>query len=530
MREPTVFALHLARLLSQVLTAPDDRATHQIMDDLLGSTREPVTLAWENWQLVAEGEVIAASLPGVRDLTGRMAAHGVRQIAFDRAPEPGEVMAAMWVLARDPVPGDGGADAVGRLRKFSVTRVRFEPVAAPPSLQRPANPGAAYNPSAGLGESGEHEGGTMLDGFELEELEPLPMRNRVETPPASHQAIPAAPQETPDQILARLGTITSVNELSAALESIAAEITSLVAARRTKAASRLTAGLIEQEKRLTADEARTPFAFTMRRIGKTTLFRDVATELPRDRESRELFMTVLGRFGDEGVDPLIEQLVYADQARERRMLFDAIVELGCGVPTLIHMLDDSRWYVVRNAAELLGRLKATRAQAELTRMMGHDEPRVRRSAAGALARLGTPEALSVLRGAMRDAESDVRVHAVAALGASRQPAAAATLIQALEQEQDAEVRAAILVALGRIGTPEAVQRIIDEASAADGRFRRKHNTPARMAAIRALSEARTTEAIAALRNLAGDRDAAVREAATKGLAARPAVGTAAGWG
>jgi HEAT repeat protein len=528
MREPTVFGLHLARLLSQLLTAPDDdRAMHQIMDDLLGTTRGPVTLSWDNWQLVADGEPLAPSLSGVKDLTGRMAAHGLREIAFEAAPEPGEVMAALWVLARDPVPGDGGADAVMRLRKFSVSRVRFVAVAAPPSVIR-ATQSAAFDTAGGFGDSADPASGAILDGFELEDLDAIP-ENRPRARAEEEPPVTSAPRETPEEAATRLTEASSMEELASALETLSDGATAALKARDVKRAATLVARVMEAQEAAGAADARTAYTFHLRRVGKPELFREIAKELPRERENRSLFMKVLGYFGVDAVDALIEQLVYADQARERRILFDAIVELGLGVPTLVHMLDDHRWYVARNAAELLGRLGAAEAQPQLARAVEHEEPRVRRSAIAALGRIGTPAALSALRIAMRDADDEMRMQAITAVSLSREPAAAAVLLQALEHEEEVGIRTALIAGLGKIGTPEAVARLIDEASPPEGLFKRKH-TATRLAAVQALAEARTAEAIATLRNLTSDKDAEVRDAATKGLASSPPVGAArSGW-
>jgi HEAT repeat protein len=525
MKESTVFALHLARLLSQLLSAPDDdRGTHQVMDDLLGSTRGPVTLGWDNWQLVVDGETIHPSLPGVRDLTGRMAAHGVREIVFQPSPAPGEVMGALWILARDPVPGDGGADAIARLARFSVSRVRFTPVAASP--RRVSNPIRTHD--SDFGDTQEIEGSAILDGFELEEMDVAAPRRAPVPAPSAPVAAPSGQATTPEEALEKLVSTTSVVELSALLNQVTESVSGALAAREPDRAIGMVERMVEQEKLVTDNEAKVAYAFQLRRIGKTSLMREIARLFARQPQHRERFMSILDRLGDDAVDALIEQLVYAEQARERRALFDAIVELGRGVPTLIHMLDDQRWYVARNAAELLGRLKAAEAQPELAKALRHDEPRVRRSAGAALARIGTPAAMAVLRAAMRDPDSEVRMHAVLAASASREPAAVTALLQILDGEDDHDVRAALLTALGKIGSADAVERLIQEASPAEGRFKRKH-APTRLAATKALAESRSAEAIAALRNLSSDRDPDVRDAATKGLASRPPVGAGRGW-
>jgi HEAT repeat protein len=82
---------------------------------------------------------------------------------------------------------------------------------------------------------------------------------------------------------------------------------------------------------------------------------------------------------------------------------------------------------------------------------------------------------------------------------------AATLLRALEEEKDDEVQAAFLLALGKLATPDAVQRLIKAAEAERGLFKKK-STAFRVAAVQGLGESRTTEAQEALRTLVADKD------------------------
>jgi HEAT repeat protein len=184
------------------------------------------------------------------------------------------------------------------------------------------------------------------------------------------------------------------------------------------------------------------------------------------------------------------------------------------------MLGDARWYVARNAADLLGELNAVEAEGPLAELLKHDDERVRRAATNALAKLGTPHANLALKRALRDSSPQVRATAAAGLATSR-PATrgtrtAATLLRALDGEADVEVQIAILSALGRIGTADAVERLI-KAAEPDGRLFKRKPASFRVAAVQALGEARTTTALAALQVLVTDRDKDVREAAQKAV-------------
>jgi HEAT repeat protein len=79
------------------------------------------------------------------------------------------------------------------------------------------------------------------------------------------------------------------------------------------------------------------------------------------------------------------------------------------------------------------------------------------------------------------------------------------------------VQLAIIAALGKVATPDAVQRLV-QAAEPGGRLFRKKSTVVRLAAVQALAEARTAPALGALRSLSEDREREVREAAGRALA------------
>ena len=110
------------------------------------------------------------------------------------------------------------------------------------------------------------------------------------------------------------------------------------------------------------------------------------------------------------------------------------------------------------------------------------------------------------------------IQAAAALSARKDVRTSAPhLLRALDGEKDDDVQGALLMALGRLGTAESVQRLVAAAAPKKGTFDRK-STGYRLSAVNALGEAHTPESLAALRTLANDKDADVRIAATFAIA------------
>jgi hypothetical protein len=180
------------------------------------------------------------------------------------------------------------------------------------------------------------------------------------------------------------------------------------------------------------------------------------------------------------------------------------------------MLGDARWFIVRNAADLLGEMKVQEAEGALLPLLQHPDDRVARSAANALVALSSPTAFRAVAEVMRDESPRARAQAAAAIAHRRDARSATTLRIALDDEPDTGVQFALLSALGKVATPDAVQRLI-RASDPDRKLLGGKSTEFRVAAVEALAEAGGAAALAALESLAKDKDRAVREAATRAL-------------
>jgi HEAT repeat protein len=109
------------------------------------------------------------------------------------------------------------------------------------------------------------------------------------------------------------------------------------------------------------------------------------------------------------------------------------------------------------------------------------------------------------------------MQAAAAISTRKDAKSSTTLIRAIEDEEDNDVQLAMIAALGKVATPEAVQKLVKMAEP-EGRLFRKKATNLRVAAIQALGEAKTPAALNALRGLADDKEREVRDTAARALA------------
>jgi HEAT repeat protein len=90
------------------------------------------------------------------------------------------------------------------------------------------------------------------------------------------------------------------------------------------------------------------------------------------------------------------------------------------------------------------------------------------------------------------------------------------LVLALEEEKDPDVVRELTFALGRIGSPDAVQALIKMAQPS-GKFFGRKPSGLRITAVEALRVAGTPSAVGTLQTLSNDSDKQVRAAAQQAL-------------
>lgn len=250
----------------------------------------------------------------------------------------------------------------------------------------------------------------------------------------------------------------------------------------------------------------------------------LAQRLPTSSD-RAALLQLLSRAGDVGVETLIAQLMTTDDALARRAYFDGIVAIDVASTLLFDLLADSRWFVVRNAAALLGEMNVEHTDVALLPLLQHEDERIRIAVARALTRVRTPKALQALHACLDDPQPEVRRLAAAAFGLAggagggiRPPAA--RLTAALDRETDEDVALEMLASLGRLGSADAVQRLVRIAvpttsEAVGDRSATARDPWRRIAALEALVRARGHAMVPVIDVLMSDADRDVATAATR---------------
>jgi HEAT repeat protein len=527
------FARHFARLVWLLTRSPEaiEEQKAALRALLTISKSGPVTLAIAPDGLTVNGSPVPHALDGVPELDYQFRGHAVRDIVVDMGAFPADVLGTARIFAAVPPQGDEGRALDAQLRALAARTVRVSYNRAPRlsgaiervsgampmvSMPTPASVPVYSPPPPAAVAAGD------VDGLESASVS---IRSSAFTTDVQSDVVREftaidRPRESADEFFEKLDTTSSISATSRLLDQIVANIEQLARDGKAVAVADLLHKIVVREEEKADPDLRRAYAAAIRRLSKPTVLRAVASVLPKRKERASDFLVVLARAGEEGAEALIEQLTAAQSLNERRVFFSALVTLKAGASTLTHMLGDARWYVARNAADLLGELNAVEAEGPLAELLKHDDERVRRAATNALAKLGTAHGNLALKRALRDSSPQVRATAAAGLAASRPTVrgtqTAATLLRALDGEADVEVQIAILSALGRVGTADAVERLI-KAAEPDGRLFKRKPASFRVAAVQALGEARTTTALAALQVLTTDRDKDVREAAQKAV-------------
>jgi len=272
------------------------------------------------------------------------------------------------------------------------------------------------------------------------------------------------------------------------------------------------AGILRVEQRVPeASGLRRQYGIAVRRIYSKPVLEALAHLLGAPKHRADAVMA-LQRGGAAAVEVLMDLLVAAPTVSERRAVFDALKQMTEGTEQLVHMLDHTEWFVVRNVAELLGELGMDEAVPALARRLDHPDERVRKAVALALAKIGTRSAAEPLRRALRDPSVEVRLQVAVGIGGRKSSALAMPLVVAMQEEKEEDVVRELILALGRIGSPDAVQALIKWAQPTGRIFGRKP-TVLRLAAVEALRLAATPAARGTLEGLSDDSDRQVREAA-----------------
>lgn len=503
MLSPQTFATHLARAV-ELFRDPGAKASQKTeLRALMGLLRlSPAVVRAENGRLSVNGIVVEGVIYG--PLVERLARHQVKEIALSSDAPPAEVFNLLKTLAEEP----DGDDVPEKLESTGSRRVTVEIARLFEEEPAPSK--------SDLGVEG------VLQGS-VEEM-PEPTRRPPEVSPRAVGPGPGAPAEPGPPPGPRRGVAAGLDDLLVRLEQgpnlpsagdtlvlLGEKLDAAVKARRPEEALKIVAAVVRAERQLTDAGPRRQYGIALKRMYSKALLAMLVDLLDAPRHEADAVLA-LERGGGDAVEMLLERLAESPTVAERRRAFDVLAGMKEAGSQLINMMGHPQWFVVRNVAELVGEIGLEEAVPALARRIDHPDVRVRKAVALSLSKIGTRSVVEPLRRALRDSSPEVRTQAALGVGGRRANALAMPLVVALDEEKDLEVSRELILALGRIGSPDAVQALLKLAQPAGGFFSKKP-VGLRLAAIEGLRLAATPAALGILQTLLKDSDRQVRAAA-----------------
>ena len=503
---PQTFATLFARTLDlfrDPAAKEDQKVQFRALVDLLRLGNVAITM--DGGRVVINGTPLDGQ--AFTTLVQRLELHSVSEIQITAAPPPSEMFELLRALADQSQEND----IATRLRAAGAQRVKV-------AMQTFAAP--APQPKLDLGTEGilhsdmDDAGSVPMAAASPPPPAPdVPAIMRDDHPPAFAPA--AAATRSSNDLLTELQKNPTGGHVGDLLAVLSRQLENAMRANKLEQALTIVAGIVRAEQSIPDEGKRRQYSIALKRLYSKPLLEGIAHLVPIPAQ-RDAALVALQRAGEAGVEVLLDLLVAAPTIDERRGIFQALTGMKEGTDQLVHMLGHHQWFVVRNVAELVGELGLEEAVPALARQLDHEDERVRKAVALALAKTGSRSAAEPLRRALKDKSPEVRIQAAVGVGGRKASALAMPLVVAMGEEENEAVEQELMLALGRIGSPDAVQALIKFAQPGGKLFGRKP-TALRVTAVEALRLAATPAAIGTLEGLGADSDKQVRAAAQAAL-------------
>jgi HEAT repeat protein len=222
--------------------------------------------------------------------------------------------------------------------------------------------------------------------------------------------------------------------------------------------------------------------------------------------------------GPASIEALTPVMASEEQTLLIQRAADLIVGFGpAAVVRIAPMIDDDRWFVQRNGAQLLGRIAAPECVPLLQTLLRRGDPRVARTTVSALIGIHDPSAGRAIHTVLRGATGELRRAVIEALVADRDPRVVPVLGRIIAASQplgkDHAVVLETLAAIGSVGSDTGVPTLA-RAIRRRAFFRRRRLRAIRKSGVDALGRIGGPLAAAALDEAARTGDRMLRKIVT----------------
>lgn len=320
------------------------------------------------------------------------------------------------------------------------------------------------------------------------------------------------------RLVAALLTAESPDGLRSAGERLEALIPEVVELRDIALVAEVVAGLDRALSRIEDPETIERLGAVGAALGQPALIDRMVSRLGEPRippSERGFLVGAVGALAALSVEPLLR--AYRNAPAELREPYRAAIRVAAdrAMEPLEAAIADQDDTVVAAAAHFMGLTGSPEAIPLLAGLMKHPQDGVREAALHAMAEIGGKEIARPAVAALRDLSAAVRAAATRVIGVGGDVTASPVLVRRLEHEEDEGVLAGILIAVGRLASPEALGVLAKYAE--PGGFLKRRTPHLRAAAIEGIGHIHTTEARALLELYSHDKEPAVRRAAEAAL-------------
>src|SRR5438552_1311754 len=457
-------------------------------------------LHWHGQHLLPRNAQIA-------ELAGLLYARGVRTVTLNPGMTPDHVL-ALFQVATGTVPPDDRALgrialALGRRTAARLERLRT-PTPASGTSATPDPPAASAPPTAVTAEQSTAAAAeAVLAGKRASAAfrpDVLPVDVEVK------------------RAVAALGTASSPEEQSAAVERLAGLAPQLLGLRDVAIAADAIAALdrllpTAKDPRLLETIDRAALALSERALLERLVHRLGEPRVPP--EEREAVVAAVAALASLSMGLVLD--AFLSVPVDLRAPYRGAVRKAAdrALEPLQGQLADRDPQVVAAAAEVVGRTGSPQAVTLLIPLLRHASEFVREAALLGLAEAGGREIARPAMPALKDESVAVRAAAARAVAAGGDPTSSTVLIRRVEQEPDEGVQAELLRAIGRLGAREALEVLARYAE--PGGVMHRRSATVRAAAVDGLRHIARPEARGLLELYSKDKEPAVRKAAEAGL-------------
>ncbi len=509
MRDEVKYAVLVGRLIDLFSrggdhSSDDHRTALRALVEL--AARGSATLRLEGGSVRVEGIVVPDDSPFLETLKAKFLAHRIATIQFANGASAIDLANTVRALVTE-ADGENPAAAVqDRLREYKVATVSV----------------VAVDLQASFVNRRDIRVTEALRGVDLDK----PLEQQIE---GYEEGLLSRKRRAYDEMVGqqpssaeRIAGVEETEELSGValrnhLDRVIYTVTQALNAKEYDRAVEALVRLIRSETSSRDPDTRRAYGVALRRLLATDSLRWVAPYLLDEMFASDV-IEIMRRAGTAGTKVLLDMLIAAPTVAERKAYLRALRGIEEGTEVITSLLNHHEWFVVRNAADLVGELKIEEAVPALGKVMDHDDARARKSVGIALARIATPAAALHLRKAFRDPDPDVRLVVAREVGGKGMSGLAMPIVSAASREENEEILCEYYRALGRIGTPDSVQALTNAALEGSRGLLGRKASPAQLAAVEGLATAGGRAARDALEQLAKKGGGQVKSAARQTLA------------